>query len=208
MHTINLRSCDERAVRATMAVVTRISPADWSAPTPCAEWNLADLLAHMTAQHRGFAAAIAGRGADPGVWRPLPLGDDPVQAYAEAGEAVIAAFAAPCALDREILLPEISPQPFPGRVVLGFHLVDYVVHGWDVARSIGAPYELPDDVLAAALPIAAVVPDGEIRLGPGAAFAPRLPDLGGVPLDRIHAPLDRILALLGRNPAENVVPGR
>lgn len=31
-----------------------------SRPTPCAGWSLRDLLARMTVQHRGFAAAAAG----------------------------------------------------------------------------------------------------------------------------------------------------
>ena len=49
----------------------RIGP-DWpisTEPTPCEGWTLADLLAHMTVQHRGFAAAARGLGADPDVWR-------------------------------------------------------------------------------------------------------------------------------------------
>jgi len=192
MHTNNLRSCDERTVRATMTVVAQISPSDLSLPTPCAGWDLSQLLAHMTAGHRGFAAAAEGRGADHDVWQTRPLGDNPIQEYARAAESVITAFAAPDVLERDFLLPEIAPRPFPGRIAIGFHLLDFVAHGWDVARTIGAPYELPDDVLAIALPIATAVPDGESRTAPGAAFAPRIPDPGG-------APLNRILALLGRH---------
>jgi uncharacterized protein (TIGR03086 family) len=191
MHTIELLSCDARAVRASMAVVDRISRSDLSLPTPCAEWDLGALLAHMTVQHRGFAAAAAGHGGDPGLWVPGPLDEDPASAYAAAAEAVIDAFAAH---DLDLLLPEIAPTPIPRRVAIGFHLVDYVVHGWDVASALGVEYEVPDDVVAAALPIAEAVPEGESRLAPGAAFAPRLPDPGG-------SPLDRILALLGRNVA-------
>jgi uncharacterized protein (TIGR03086 family) len=188
MHTIELLSCDARAVRASVTVVNRISRSDLSRPTPCDGWDLGALLAHMTVQHRGFAAAAAGHGGDPGLWVPGPLGDDPVGAYAEAAEAVIDAFAG---FEADLLLPEIAPTPIPRRVAIGFHLVDYVVHGWDVASALGVEYELPDDVLAAALPIAEAVPQGAGRLEPGAAFAPALPDPGG-------SPLDRILALLGR----------
>src|SRR5689334_5393617 len=106
----------ETAVRATIPVVARIKPPDLSLPTPCAEWDLAHLLAHMTAQHRGFAASAAGHGDDPEVWQLRPLGDDPVREYAQAAESVIAAFAAPGALDRTMLLPEITPHPVPGRL--------------------------------------------------------------------------------------------
>jgi uncharacterized protein (TIGR03086 family) len=200
MHIIELAT-HARAVRATVPLVAPVLPPDLSLPTPCAEWDLGQLLAHMTVQHRGFAAAAAGGGGDLDIWRLRPLGDDPGQEYAQAAESVIAAFAAPGVLDRGFLLPEITPQPVPGRLAMSMHFVDYVVHGWDVARTLGIAYELPPDVLAAALPIAEMVPDGEERLAPGAAFAPRLPDPG-------EDPLDRILALLGRDPGKNVVGRR
>jgi uncharacterized protein (TIGR03086 family) len=70
-----------------------------------------------------------------------------------------------------------------------------VVHGWDVARALGQPYELDDDLVKAALPVAEAVPEGERRLRPGAAFRPGLPATGGT------GPMDRILGLLGRSPA-------
>ncbi|MEU8233511.1 TIGR03086 family metal-binding protein [Actinoplanes sp. NPDC048967] len=201
MHTIDLLATHARAVRATVPIVARVRPPDLSLPTPCAEWDLGHLLAHMTAQHRGFAAAAAGHGGDLDIWQPRPPADDVTREYAEAAESVIAAFAQPDVAGRGFLLPEITPQPIPGRLAIGFHLVDYVVHGWDVARTLGVAYELPPDVLAAALPIAEAVPAGEARLAPGAAFAPPVPDPG-------QDPLDRILALLGRDPGQNVVPGR
>jgi uncharacterized protein (TIGR03086 family) len=196
VHTIDLLVSHSRAVRATVPVVARVGPPDLSRPTPCEEWDLGQLLAHMTVQHRGFAAAAAGHGGDPEVWQ-LPPGADPVREYAQAAESVIAAFAEPGVADRSFLLPEITPRPVPARLAIGFHLVDYVVHGWDVARALGLPYELPPDVLAAALPIAEAVPVGAARR----AFAPPVPEPG-------NDPLNRILALLGRDPAKNVVPPR
>ena len=201
MHTIDLLSSHAVAVRATVPVVARVLPSDLSLPTPCAEWDLGQLLAHMTVQHRGFAAAAAGHGGDLDLWRPRALGDNPVQEYAWAAESVIAAFAEPGVLDRTLLLPEITARPVPGRLAIGFHLVDYVVHGWDVARTLGLPYDLPPEVVAAALPIAEAVPAGEARLAPGSAFAPPVPEAG-------DDPLNRILALLGRDPGKNVVPPR
>jgi len=185
-----------RAVLASVDVVSRIGDGDLGRDTPCAGWNLGDLLAHMTVQHDGFAAAAKGLGADPAVWQPRPLGADPTGEYAAAAHRVLDAFAAPGVLAREFALPEISTAAtFPAERAIGFHLVDYVAHGWDVARSLGLPYQLDPDVLDIALRVAAAVPDGENRLAPGAAFAPALP----VPED---APaLDRIVALLGRSPA-------
>jgi uncharacterized protein (TIGR03086 family) len=182
----DLRSADAVAVRASIDVVGRISPADLDRPTPCADWRLRDLLTHMTEQHHVFAAAASGAAT-------APQADHSVRGYALAAEEALAAFAPDDVLDREVVLPE-APGPIPGRLAISFHLVDYVVHGWDVARSLDLPWDLPQDVLRQALPIAEMVPDDASRLSPGAPFAPRLPAPPGDDL------LDRLLTLLGRSP--------
>ncbi len=185
---------DARAVRASVQLMSHASAADLTRPTPCADWTLADLLAHMTAQHNGFAAAAAGDGADLVHWQTGAPVADPAGEYAAAAERVITAFAAASVRAGYFVLPEISPElRFPAEEAIGFHFVDYVVHGWDVARALGRGYDLEPDVLAAALPIARAVPDGDRRRRPGAAFAPRVAASSG-------GPLDQIVALLGRRP--------
>jgi uncharacterized protein (TIGR03086 family) len=192
MRTINLLDADAAATRGSAEMVARVAPSDLSLPTPCAAWDLRPLLAHMTVQHRGFAAAAAGRSVS---WEPVPA-DDPVADYAAAASEVITAFASPGVLERPFVLPEIPRAPsFPGRVAIGFHLVDYVVHGWDVARTLGAHYAPAEEVLAATLPVARAVPEGDARLAPGAAFAPALPVTAGA------SALDEILLRLGRDPS-------
>ena len=186
---------DARVVRATVSVVSRARPADLGRPTPCDDWNLAGLLAHMTAQHNGFAAAATGDGADLVRWQTGAPAADPVGEYATAAARVIAAFGAPGVLDRDFTLPEISPQPrFPAEQAIGFHLVDYVVHGWDVARTLGLRFDLEPALLAAALPVARSVPDGQNRRRPGASFAPRVTVTRG-------STLDHVVAQLGRRPS-------
>src|ERR1017187_501060 len=193
----DLREMDARAVRASVEVVSALTAADLGRPTPCADWTLGDLLAHMTVQHNGFAAAAAGRGADPAVWKAGAPATDPAIEYTMAAEVVIAAFAEPGVLERGFSLPEIIPGvEFPGAQAISFHFIDYVVHGWDVARSLGLPYTLDPDLVEAALPVAEAVPDGKRRLRPGSAFRPRLSAPAGTGAD----PMDRILALLGRSP--------
>ena len=148
----------------------------------------------MAAQHYGFAAAAAGDGGDLARRRRRRLGADPVADYRAAAEAVLAAFSAPGILDREFVLPEITAAPaFPARQATGFHLVDYVAHSRDLARTLGLDVRFAPEVLDAALRIARAVPDGEVRLTPGAAFEPAVSWQDG-------SPLDRIIALLGRDP--------
>ena len=166
----NVVDLDRRAVEVSAGIAAHITAGQLTRPTPCAGWNLADLLSHMIAQHYGFAAAAAHR--------------------------VIAAFAADDVLQRSFWLPEIRGGiSLRARTAIGFHLVDYVVHGWDVAAALGVPADYPPDVVAAALAIAEQVPDDASRLADGAAFQPARPVPAG------ETPMRRMLLLLGRSPA-------
>jgi uncharacterized protein (TIGR03086 family) len=194
MRTISVLEADAAATRRSVEIVAQVASDDLDRPTPCAGWDLRALLAHMTVQHRGFAAAAAGQGADLAVWQPTDS-PDPLTDYRSAAAEVLTAFSAPDVLDREFALPEIPRAPsFPGWVAISFHLVDYVVHGWDVALTLGRPYAPAPEILAATLPVARAIPDGSARLASGAAFAPGLAVADGA------SPLDEILLRLGRDP--------
>src|SRR5580693_67480 len=144
-------SLDARAVQASVAVTDQAGRDDLARPTPCGDWTLEPLLAHMTRQHDGFAAAAAGNGADPAAWRPGPPAADPVAGYVAAAGRLQAAFAADGVLDRGFTLPEIDPvATFPAALAISFHFIDYVVHGWDVARTLGLDYQLEPDLLGVA----------------------------------------------------------
>lgn len=186
------------AVLTTIEVVDTVRLHDLTRPTPCEGWTLADLLAHMTVQHRGFASAARGFGADHDVWRPASVmasvSADPAGTYAAAARDVLEAFAADATSEATFALPDFGPgATFPGAVAMDFHFVDYVVHGWDVAATLGAPYLLPADVVAAALPLAMFVPDGDYRAIAGAPFGPALDEAGS-------DDFERILRHLGRRP--------
>jgi len=195
MHTTfgDFVALDALAVHASVELVARAEPADMARPTPCADWTLHGLIAHMAAQHYGFAAACAGDG-DPARWRPRRLGGDPAADYRASAEAVLAAFAAPGVADRQFPLPEFAAGPvFPARQAVSFHFIDYVVHSWDVAKALGLEVSFAPEVLDAALRVARAVPDDASRLAPGSAFAPAAPCAG-------DSPVDQIVAILGRSP--------
>jgi uncharacterized protein (TIGR03086 family) len=196
--TPDVRTFHRVAVLNSIELVDTVRVADLHAPTPCAGWNLAGLLAHMTAQHRGFAMAARGLGGDANVWRAdavMPaITADAAGTYADAACDVLAAFADDVTLQASFALPEFGLNAtFPSSIAIGFHFIDYVVHGWDVAESLGVAYTLPDEVVEAALPLALAVPDGDFRETSEAPFA-----------RAVNAPsatkLDRILLHLGRSP--------
>ncbi|APE33152.1 TIGR03086 family protein [Nocardia mangyaensis] len=183
----------ERAVRLSVEAVRVAEGSPLDLETPCAGWDLGDLLTHMSTQNRGFAAAARGED-DPAVWEARRT-IDPVGDYLRSAAEVIAAFAAPEALTRTLSLPEIPPGRFPAPLAVSFHLIDSVVHAWDVARSLGRSIYLDPDLAPTALSIAEAVPTGAPRRGPDAAFAPVIDTPAG------SETLDRILRLLGRSPA-------
>lgn len=192
---MDIRNLDRTAVLETVRLVQQATPTEWELPTPCAGWVLRELVAHMAGQHHGFAAAASGAGDDLAVWQPSPLGDDPSATYRAAAHAAVDAFDRPDMLTRELTLPEISTtRTFPASVAIGFHFLDHVVHGWDLARTLGVPLELDEEAADAALVIALRVPDDERRLGPDPLFRPVLP----APPDA--GSLDLVLTRLGRSP--------
>ena len=191
-----IRSFHRAAVLASVDVVNNVTPNDLHRATPCDGWNLSQLLAHMTVQHRGFAAAARGDGADPARWDTATVADavatDPAGAYAAAAADVLEAFADDDVLAASFALPEFGPgAAFPGSQAIGFHFVDYVVHGWDVARAIDAPFTLPADV---------------ISRGPAAGFRRsrrRLPNRTGLAVRTGHRRRRR-----GQRPRSSTAPPR
>ncbi|MFE9321128.1 TIGR03086 family metal-binding protein [Nocardia sp. NPDC052278] len=191
---VDLIALNAQAVRTSIEVVSQLTPADLAKPTPCAGWTLHGLLAHMITQHYGFAAASRGEG-DLSLWRLRPLGDDPVADYRAAAEHVLASFAEDGVLDRSFPLPEFTRAfEFSGAEAVSFHFIDYVVHSWDVARTLGRTVHFDDDLLAVALSVAEIVPGGPARLAPGSAFGPVVTWSG-------DSMLDQIVAILGRSPS-------
>ena len=135
MPTVDYVSLDAAAVRTSIDVVSRATSADLAKPTPCRAWTLYGLLAHMATQHYGFAAASRGE-SDPELWKLRDLGDDPVKAYITSAEHVLTAFAEDGVTERQFPSPS-SAASFPGHQAISFHFIDYVVHSWDVAKSLG-----------------------------------------------------------------------
>jgi uncharacterized protein (TIGR03086 family) len=191
MPTVDYVSLDAQAVRVSIDLVARVTDDDLAKPTPCRAWTLYGLLAHMATQHHGFAAASRGDGDEAG-WKLRDLGDDPVKAYIDSAEHVLTAFAEDGVTERLFPLPEFGTS-FPGQQAISFHFIDYVVHSWDVAKTLGTTVTFTPEVAAAALDVARIVPTGDLRLTPGTPFGP---DVSWSGTD----PLDQTVALLGRNP--------
>ena len=183
---------DRRTLLLLDEIVATAKPADPGRPTPCAGWTLADLLRHQVGENHAFATA-AREGSAPD-WDAGELGDDAYAAYKSSVEDFLAAMADDAVLDRQLTVNHFGT--FPGTIAAHMHLVDTVAHGWDLARTLGLPYEPDAEAVHAALQLAEHIPDEGREVN--GSFAHRV----GVPADASE--LDRFLALLGRDPAWTV----
>jgi uncharacterized protein (TIGR03086 family) len=179
------------ALAATLEAVAQVTPDDLHRPTPCARWDVESLLRHMTGQHRGFATSARGVRPQRQDFAPA-LDADPIAGYRAASEQVEQAFAGVTSGD-VLWLPELSEErAFPAPLAVGFHTIDYVIHAWDVARSVGYHLAVPDSVVEPALNLARSLPAPR---GPGGPFLTEIEISPGMD------PLDQLLAWSGRNPA-------
>lgn len=72
------------------------------------------------------------------------LGADPSGSFAAAADEMVAAFREPDALTRTVHHPAGDRS---GRVLLEMRILDFAVHGWDLARAIGSDDVLDNDLV-------------------------------------------------------------
>jgi uncharacterized protein (TIGR03086 family) len=173
-----------RAFAAVGDLITKVRPEQWSAPTPCTDWTVRQLVDHLIGMNRVFAALLSDeppprRAAD-------HIEDDPVGAYRDSAARLQAVFDQSGVLERTYRGPLGEAT---GAERLQIRLYDLLAHGWDLAQATGQPAALPDDVAEQALAFVRIQLTEQARPG---RFGPaqRVAD---------HAPaIERLAAFLGR----------
>lgn len=122
-----------------------VDAAQWSAATPCADWDVRTLVNHVVGELLWVPPLLAGRTiAEVGdEFDGDILGDDPLVTWASAVAGALAAASQPGAQERTA---HLSFGDFPGSEYLGQVVSDVIIHSWDLARAVGA-----DDRLGAPL---------------------------------------------------------
>jgi uncharacterized protein (TIGR03086 family) len=182
-----------RAVDAARAVVATVRPRDLASPTPCTEWDVRALIAHMTGVSQAFAGALLdeeGADAEPEPAETPRSAEDLTAAFARATDAAMRGWSTPGALERTLRLPwGAMPAAMGERIFVG----DLLMHTWDLAKALGRPYAMDEDLAAAQLETMRRFYDPATR-GPGQAFAAAVDCPDDAPAQ------DRLVALSGRRP--------
>ncbi|MDT3400321.1 TIGR03086 family metal-binding protein [Streptomyces sp. B1866] len=185
--------------RQVAALLPRIADGQLTAPTPCTEYSVAALLDHFMGLTVAFEHA-ARKAPD-----PAPPSSDAAASRPQASadrldpgwrtllprrlEELAAAWRDPAAWRGSVT---VAGATLPAEMMGVVALTELVVHGWDLARATGQPFD--GDPASTGAVLALLNPSAD---GPAAAgvYGPPVPVPAGAP------PLDRAVGLSGRDPA-------
>ncbi|MEU6125500.1 TIGR03086 family metal-binding protein [Streptomyces sp. NPDC047123] len=131
--------------------VHAVGAGQWDDATPCTDWTVRDLVAHLTSEQLWVPPLVRDGATTESVGDAFDgdvLGPDPVTSWDTAAAASRAAFRAAGALDRTVRLSfgETSAAFYCGQMT-----TDLVVHAWDLSRAVGADEALPAGLVDFAL---------------------------------------------------------
>jgi uncharacterized protein (TIGR03086 family) len=180
------------ACQRTADVLGNVTDEQLTAATPCEDMRLEELVAHIGGLALAFAAAARkefGPLTDTPPTEGAQLDSDWRTGYPARLDELAKAWRDPAAWEG---MTRAGGFDFPGDVGGMVALTEVVIHGWDVARATGQPYDVDASTADAVLPyVNATAAEGPVE----GLFGPAVPIADDAPV------LDRIIALSGRDPA-------
>jgi len=176
-----------RTNRSFAELVATIGDDQWTGPTPCLEWDVRELLNHMASETMWTAPLLGGAALEEVGDRfdGDVLGADPRATFAVAADEALASVEA-VPLDRMV---HLSAGQTPAARYIGELTLDFLVHGWDLAKGLGMDHTMDPEISTVMFTV--LVP-----------FEPMLRDSGvfgeRIPTDEDADVQVRLLGLLGR----------
>jgi uncharacterized protein (TIGR03086 family) len=182
-----------RAVAQTETVVNAVTQDQLDLPTPCTEYDVRTLIAHITG---GLTrTALVGEGDPEALARPSMAEGVPDDGWPAAYRAAAARAAAAWANDAKLdTLFEVPWGKVPGRIALSGYIQEVLAHGWDLAKATGQPTEGDPELATWALAISRRILPPEIRGQEGVPFGPV------VDAPANAGPYTQLATWLGRHP--------
>jgi uncharacterized protein (TIGR03086 family) len=171
----------ERAISYALGSLAAVTPSALDRPTPCPEWDLHDLLAHLYDSMASLQEAVDGRISP----TPACLSRDVIPQVRDRAVGLLGSWASagggPVAI-----LSESMTAP----LVAGAGAIEVTIHGWDVSRACGVLRPIPDELASELLDLSDVLVTSRDR---PERFAWPLPAVAGASAG------ERLLAFLGRS---------
>lgn len=180
----------EPITREVAGLVARVRDDQLDGPTPCTEMTVRELLAHLAQLTVGFRM-LAQKQTVPGGPRPSELPADWRELLPRVLDELADAWQVPAAWEGTV---QFFGREMPGAMAGQIVTDELVLHGWDLARAIGAPYQADEPALRAAHDWVSATVERTGGKGQEGLFAPPVPVADDAPL------LDRVVALAGRTP--------
>lgn len=158
----------------------------WAAPTPCPDFDVHRLAEHLVGGLQGIADAAEGSPTHGFVEPSIELADA-ARAYRDAGAAAVAAWSVPGRLDADYAMPWGLAR---GAHLVGFLVLEQVVHGWDLSSALGRPAGFDAEAVAIADGVARAM-DTDAMRSPGMFGPPITPRATATPLEKLVAFLGR-----------------
>ena len=174
------------AIHYALGSLADVTPGLLPGATPCAGWDLAALLEHMsdslTALYEGLATGCVGLA-------PV-MACDPTDRLVAAVREQATRLLVASALAEEAEIA-IGDRCLAASMVTAVGAVEIAAHGWDVAEACGGHRPIPPALAAGILDLVPLVVTDDAR---DTRFA------APVNVSPLASPGDRLVALLGRRP--------
>jgi uncharacterized protein (TIGR03086 family) len=171
----------------TEKLVADLNPVLLEAPTPCADWDVRATLDHLVSATWLFT--MVNKGGAVGEDVGDVIGDNSASAVAAAAAANLGSWRQSDAFEGDRTYP-FGTFPAPAAALV--NLEEVVVHAWDIAKATGRTLTLDEHVTTTVYDFCLSIPLDTFRAD--GFFGPEVPVATTAPV------LDRLVALLGRQP--------
>ncbi len=137
-----------RAVDQTGKIVGAMGIGQLGLSTPCTEWNVRDVLNHLISSLYMFSQAAMGAPFNLQEFGVDRVKYDAVVSYAQEAAKLKVALGRAGVLDQEW---KLSFGETPGWLAVDIAIIEFVTHGWDLAKATNSPVELDPELSRVAL---------------------------------------------------------